>query len=170
MTGRRLKRDGECFGIYFSWTGSVQSPLGRPQLQIGPSPLTGARWNTSLTSDLVQRRLPCDGGFWTREEPVSTPFFGIWDKSAGRIGNSIAHIPDHYPSPQGRSESSPGSSGPTAPVDISTLGAFAYCVEATESLSQVTTFFLQQKVDFKSRTEVGSWLTRFKELDLRLVQ
>jgi hypothetical protein len=128
------------------------------------------RWNTSLTSDLVHRRLPCDGGFWTRSEPVTTPFFGIWDKSAGRIGNSIAHIPDHYPSPHERTDSTPGSSAAAGPVDASTLGAFAYCVEASESLSQVTTFFLQQKVDFKNRNEVGSWLTRFKELDLRLVQ
>jgi hypothetical protein len=55
-------------------------------------------------------------------------------------------------------------------VDTSKLGAFAYCIEATESLNQVTTFFLQQRVNFENRQEVGSWLTIFKELDLRLVQ
>ena len=55
-------------------------------------------------------------------------------------------------------------------VDTSKLGAFAYRIESTESLSQVTSFFLQQKVDFQNREEVGAWLTRFKELDLRLVQ
>lgn len=54
--------------------------------------------------------------------------------------------------------------------DMSTVGAFAYCIEATESLSRVTTFFLQQKINFHDRREVSSWLTRFKELDLRLVQ
>lgn len=50
------------------------------------------------------------------------------------------------------------------------MGAFAYNVEATESLSQVTTYFLQQSVDFDDRQQVSGWLTRFKELDLRLVQ
>jgi hypothetical protein len=50
------------------------------------------------------------------------------------------------------------------------LGALAYRIEATESLNQVTSFFLQQRVDFRNRQEVGAWLTRFKELDLRLVQ
>lgn len=138
-------------------------------------------WNTSLTSDDVRRRLPCDGGLWTEEEPVITPYFGIWDKSAAKIGKSIAFIPAHYPSPSSQRREkdldnnchqSPSASDfrPGSPVDISTLGAFAYCIEATESLSQVTTFFLQQKVNFQDRQEVGSWLTRFKELDLRLVQ
>ncbi|KAK2808450.1 hypothetical protein FQN50_004658 [Emmonsiellopsis sp. PD_5] len=137
-------------------------------------------WNTSLTSDDVRRRLPSDGGLWAQEEPVTTPYFGIWDKSAAKIGNSIAYIPAHYPSPdhlldnapdtRHRPSNIPSSGGPGAEgVDISTIGAFAYCIEATESLSQVTTFFLQQRVNFQDRQEVGSWLTRFKELDLRLV-
>lgn len=52
---------------------------------------------------------------------------------------------------------------------MSTVGAFAYRVEATESLSRVTTFFLQQRINHRDRQEMGSWLMRFKELDLRLV-
>jgi hypothetical protein len=35
-------------------------------------------WNTSLTADDVHRRLPADGGFFTREEPVTTPYFGMY--------------------------------------------------------------------------------------------
>jgi hypothetical protein len=54
-------------------------------------------------------------------------------------------------------------------IDASKLGAFAYCVEATESLSQVTTFFLQQRINWQDKEHAVSWLTRFKELDLRLV-
>ena len=107
------------------------------------------------------------------EDPVVTPYFGIWDKSAGKIGNSISHIPALYPSPNHNdyvTNGSPASSVGTANVDISKLGAFAYCIESTESLSQITSFFLQQLVDFRNRQEVVSWLTRFKELDLRLVQ
>ncbi|PVH73499.1 hypothetical protein DL98DRAFT_595018 [Cadophora sp. DSE1049] len=130
-------------------------------------------WNTSLTSDDVHRKLPCDGGLWHREEPSDTPYFGIWNKSAAKIGNSIAFIPAHYPTPDHEIEPdnvrSPGVASNSAVVDTSKLGAFAYCIEATESLSQVTTFFLQQRIDFQNRREVGSWLTRFKELDLRLV-
>lgn len=53
---------------------------------------------------------------------------------------------------------------------MTTVGAFAYCIEATESLSRITTYFLQQKINLDDRQEVSQWLTRFKELDLRLVQ
>jgi hypothetical protein len=55
-------------------------------------------------------------------------------------------------------------------LEKSTIGAFAYCIEATESMSRVTTYFLQQKINLQDQNQVGSWLTRFKELDLRLVQ
>ena len=102
-----------------------------------------------------------------------TPYFGIWDKSAAKIGNSISHIPALYPSPNQTdyvTDGSPAGKSGTENVDYSKLGAFAYCIESTESLSQVTSFFLQQLVDFQDRQEVVSWLTRFKELDLRLVQ
>ncbi|KAF1832071.1 hypothetical protein BDW02DRAFT_22342 [Decorospora gaudefroyi] len=129
-------------------------------------------WNTSLTADDVHRRLPADGGYFTREEPVTTPYFGIWNKAAARIGRSLANVPAQYndedPSfdqPQGASPTSANSY-----IDASKLGAFAYCVEATESLSQVTTFFLQQRINWHDKEHAVNWLTRFKELDLRLVQ
>ncbi|CAI7610453.1 unnamed protein product [Penicillium pancosmium] len=155
--------------------------LLKPLLSLPPSHLTSLlnSWNTSLTADDVHRRLPADGGLWHREEQVTTPFFGIWDRSEARIGNSIAFLPAQYSnipkSPESPTESpaqygSPQLASPgTTQPDMSTVGAFAYCVEATESLSRVTTFFLQQKINFHDRREVSSWLTRFKELDLRLV-
>ncbi|KAM5350768.1 hypothetical protein ACJ41O_007273 [Fusarium nematophilum] len=143
-------------------------------------------WNTSLTSNDVLRRLPCDVHLWHKEraveksqEEIITPYFNIWDKSAARIGNTITFIPSHIPSApqsQGRRE---GSQSPLddgalpsdfkSAIDVSMVGAFAYCVEATESLSRVTTHFLQQKVDLQNPQELSSWLTRFKELDLRLI-
>ncbi|KAL2784174.1 fungal-specific transcription factor domain-containing protein [Aspergillus keveii] len=132
-------------------------------------------WNTSLTADDVRRRLPCDGITWRKENPVVTPYFGIWDKSAGRIGNPIAFLPTHPVSvrptqDEGETPSDAGTSpGGVATVDMSTVGAYAYCLEATESLSRVTTYFLQQKVNLNDQKEFGAWLTRFKELDLRLV-
>ncbi|KAJ4359448.1 uncharacterized protein N0V89_000001 [Didymosphaeria variabile] len=129
-------------------------------------------WNTSLTSEDVHRRLPADGGYFTREEPVSTPFFGIWSKAAGRIGRSLANVPAQYneedPVTEPVQGSTPGSV--VGLIDSSKLGAFAYCVEATESLSQVTTFFLQQRINWQDKEHAINWLTRFKELDLRLVQ
>lgn len=131
-------------------------------------------WDTSLTSDDVHRRLPADGGYFTREEPVVTPYFGIWNKTAARIGRSLANVPAPYSEddsrveqPQGQGASPISANGY---IDASKLGAFAYCVEATESLSQVTTFFLQQKINARDKEHAVNWLTRFKELDLRLVQ
>ncbi|KAM0275863.1 hypothetical protein ACHAQH_007335 [Verticillium albo-atrum] len=135
-------------------------------------------WNTSLTSDDVNRRLPCDGITWRKEDPVQTPYFGIWDKGAGRIGNPIAFFPSHYgasshvkdeenQTPSETGASPPG--GPTAAIDMSAVGAFAYSIEATESLSRVNSYFLQQKVNMRDHRDLTSWLTRFKEMDLRLV-
>jgi hypothetical protein len=127
-------------------------------------------WNTSLTADDVHRRLPADGGYFTREEPVTTPYFGIWNKAAARIGRSLANVPAQYNEedpvevPTGASPSSANGH-----IDASKLGAFAYCVEATESLSQVTSFFLQQRINWQDKDHAINWLTRFKELDLRLV-
>lgn len=116
-----------------------------------------------------------DGSLWRKKEAVIAPYFGIWDKSAGRIGNSIAYLTTQYPtlaqSPE-EEHQSPGtmSNFGQNTEAMSSVGAFAYCVEATESMSRVTTYFLQQKVNLSDQKQIGSWLMRFKELDLRLVQ
>lgn len=152
------------------------SSKGRKQVQPFNSADT-CRWNTSLTAADVCRRLPICGGKWFEDEPAVTPYFGIWDRSRAKIGNSITFLPGHYPSPShsagaegtGTESSSHGQKG-SSTVDMSMVGAFAYYVESIESLSQITTYFLQTKIDFNNRQEVSSWLTRFKELDLRLVQ
>ncbi|KAG8628926.1 hypothetical protein KVT40_002791 [Elsinoe batatas] len=133
-------------------------------------------WNTSLTSEDVHQRLPADGYYFTREEPVLTPYFGIWNKSEARIGRSLMHAPAQYQSNDQpdtpvshRSARSPIRSAPSKLADASHLGAFAYCIEATESLCQVVAYFVRQPVDWNSKKDVLNWLTRFKELDLRLV-
>ncbi|KAM0280995.1 hypothetical protein ACHAQH_003724 [Verticillium albo-atrum] len=132
-------------------------------------------WNTSLTSDDVNRRLPCDGSAWRKEDSsVNTPYFGIWDKAAGRIGKPIVFLPSHYQAPSDGEQQTPSDQGtsPGAPprgVDMSAVGAFAYSVEATESLSRVNSYFLQQKVNIRDNRDLSNWLMRFKELDLRLV-
>ncbi|KIX05711.1 uncharacterized protein Z518_03683 [Rhinocladiella mackenziei CBS 650.93] len=131
-------------------------------------------WNTSLTSEDVHRRLPADGAFFTQEKSVLCPFFGLWNKTFAKLSVSLAaHVPAQYNEDDTPSdiipEASPPTSASTIAVDSSNLGAFAYCIEATESLNQVTTFFLQQRIDWQNRQDVLDWLTRFKELDLRLV-
>ncbi|CAH0040205.1 unnamed protein product [Clonostachys rhizophaga] len=136
-------------------------------------------WNNSLTATDVSRRLPVCGGKWYNETPCLTPYFGIWSRSAASLGNSITFLPTHYASPSKASNTDSGAvespvpirqrAKPDAPLDISNIGAFAYYIESIESLSRVNTYFLQQEVDFGDKQEVLSWLTRFKELDLRLV-
>lgn len=121
------------------------------------------------------------GTNWNTETPAVTPFFGIWDKSAAKIGNSVVSIPERYANSSQPTEISNVENTTIDPVtgerirtagtlDTSTIGAFAYYVESLESLCRINLYFLQQKIDFSNRRDVTSWLTRFKELDLRLVQ
>lgn len=106
---------------------------------------------------------------WARGERATTPYFGIWNKSAAKIGNPIAYL---QPTLSALSpETTPVKQNDISPAsDSLSVGAFAYRIEATESLSQLTSFFLQQPVNFYDRQQISNWLTRFKELDLRLVQ
>ncbi|KAH9229814.1 hypothetical protein K456DRAFT_1919450 [Colletotrichum gloeosporioides 23] len=138
------------------------------------------RCNASLTAVDVCRRLPVCGGRWYTETPAVTPYLGIWDRSSAKIGNSITFLPTHHSSPSQSNTvdaqavtnlARPETRGAvaSAPVDMSSIGAFAYYIESIESLSRINTYFLQEKVNFSDRKEVSDWLTRFKELDLRLV-
>ncbi|KAF6803389.1 fungal specific transcription factor [Colletotrichum musicola] len=129
----------------------------------------------TLTAEEVSRRLPVDGGLWRKCQPALTPFFDIWDSNAANIANTIAFLPSQYEVTGQESSnhftnenelSAEKSSSYARPAKI---GAFSYCIEAVESLSRITSFFLQQKINYLDRSEVSSWLTRFKELDLRLV-
>ncbi|TVY49129.1 hypothetical protein LOCC1_G001208 [Lachnellula occidentalis] len=107
-------------------------------------------WNFSLTSADVRRRLPCEGALWEEGHALNTPtpYFGVADKST----NSAL--------PTSRPELD----------DQASIGGFAYCIEASESLRLVSTFFLRHAVNVSDVHDVQVWLMRFKELDLRLVQ
>lgn len=99
-----------------------------------------------------------------------------------KMGKSVSFLPSHFSSladkekdeaataPASRRVSPAPPAPETGRVDISTIGSFAYCVEATESLNRVVKFFLQRPVNFESRKEFSAWITRFKELDLKLIQ
>ena len=54
--------------------------------------------------------------------------------------------------------------------ELASIGGFAFCIEATENLNLVTSFFLQHPLTFHDTQEMHLWLMRFKELDLRLVK
>lgn len=135
------------------------------------------RWNTSLTADDVSRRLPADGTRWYLETSVHTPYFGIWDTSAASIDTSLAFMPaiasrttardvdaTKTTSPEDRSGGAP------AMTDLESIGGLAYLIEATESMNRIVTYFLRQNINFRDEGQLTRWLTRFKELDLRLVQ
>jgi hypothetical protein len=116
-------------------------------------------WKPSFASEGVNCRLPCDGISWRKENEVATPYFGILERSS------------RYPAHQ-QATLSQGKAAETArshEVDTSGLGAFAYSIEATESLHRVTTSLLQGKFDPRDQRDLDQWLARFKELDLRLV-
>lgn len=97
------------------------------------------------------------------------------------IGKSVSFLPNHVSSLTEKTEdleavSSTSAHASFAPAvgmhegDVSTIGSFAYCIEATESLNRIVKFFLQRPVNFQNRQELGAWLTRFKEMDLQLIQ
>lgn len=112
-------------------------------------------WNNSLTNADVRRRLPCEGAIWEEGVSVRTPYFGI----AERSNLSAEQV------------STPNSGRHAAnEEEVDSLGGFAFCIEATESLNLVTTFFLRQPVRFSQAQQFQLWLMNFKELDLRLVK
>ncbi|GIZ41056.1 hypothetical protein CKM354_000437300 [Cercospora kikuchii] len=54
-------------------------------------------------------------------------------------------------------------------LELSTIGALAYNIEATDSMSRVMSYVLQSRVDVRDAGQITAWLSRFKELDSRLV-
>lgn len=130
-------------------------------------------WNPSLTAQDVNRRLPSNGRSWNANESAPTPFFGILDRSTAKIGSPVSSYGSNMR--QGSIDEFRAPNHGQSPMCASSLesqhvGALAFRIEATESLSQVTSLFLQQEIDFENREQVSKWLVRFKELDLRLVQ
>ncbi|EON65998.1 hypothetical protein W97_05241 [Coniosporium apollinis CBS 100218] len=111
-------------------------------------------WNNSLTSADVRRRLPCEGAIWQAGNPVRTPYFGIAERSSPS---------QHVLTPTSERH-------PADEEEVESIGGFAFCIEATESLNLVTAFFLQHAIDFIDPQGIQMWLMRFKELDLRLVK
>jgi hypothetical protein len=117
-------------------------------------------WDLSIPSASIRRRLPCERVLWEEGQPleIPAPFFSTVEKRLHGLGN-----PDS-PSPGDPLMSSADAKDPTS------IGGFAYRIEATETLSLVTLFLLKNPVDVSNPQRVQIWMMRFKELDLRLVQ
>lgn len=114
-------------------------------------------WNNSITGADVRRRLPCEGALWQAGNCVPTPYFGIVERSST--------------SATGGANLTPSSERQAVDEEeVNNIGGFAFCVEATESLNLVTTFFLRQAVNFNNPREIQIWLLKFRELDTRLVR
>lgn len=111
-------------------------------------------WNNSLTDMDIRRRLPCEKAIWQEGRSVQTPYFGIAERS--QVSTEQARIPNSERKSANEEE-------------VESLGGFAFCIEATESLNLVTTFFLRQPVNFSQAQQTQVWLMNFKDLGLRLV-
>lgn len=112
--------------------------------------MTGS--NSLLSNGDIKRRLPCNGEIWERSKvlDVTAPYFGIADRQS-QLDQSL---------PMDESDGE----------DRDLLGGFAFCVEATESLSLVTSFARHQDLKFPESRQAQVWLTDFKQLDMRLRQ
>ena len=107
-------------------------------------------WGNSITGAGLRRRLPCEGTIWEREVPVQTPYFG--SEPTAQVSTPTSEKP--------LSESGA----------MEHIGGFAFCLEASDNLNLVTSFFLQRAVKFEGPQQVRLWLLKFRELDLRLVK
>ena len=107
-------------------------------------------WSNSINGAGLRRRLPCEGTLWEREVPVQTPYFG--KESAAQVSTPTS---EELPSESDAMEH---------------IGGFAFCLEASDNLNLVTSFFLQRAVKFEGPQQVRLWLLKFRELDLRLVK
>ncbi|KAF9772965.1 hypothetical protein IL306_009281 [Fusarium sp. DS 682] len=130
-------------------------------------------WSPAIDSAGIRRRLPMCGGNWFYNEPAITPYFGNWDQPIAQ--NDQDTSPCHSASNTGGLErigstSRSGRHSDNTTGDISKIGSLAYYIQSIDSLSQIFKTFLQSAVDFTNRQQVSLWLTKFKELDLRLVQ
>lgn len=78
----------------------------------------------SLTCADARRRLPCENSIWEVEKSVRTRYFGIQDMEISDFSDSSI-------------------SAEETTEEVKFLGAFAYCIEATEFLVSSCSKFLQ---------------------------
>lgn len=126
-------------------------------------------WNPSLTAVDVRRRLPINGEYWNDNIPHRGRYFGFQS-----IKPETPHGDEETPCTSSGNYSllsaTTDENKSSLEDEVKALGGFSYCVEASEFLSAVTQFFLQQDVHPQSLAELQEWMNGFKDLDLRLAQ
>nr|CDI53957.1 c6 transcription [Melanopsichium pennsylvanicum 4] len=124
-------------------------------------------WSNSLSILHCRRRLPCEGSLWRLRTLVHTPFFGDGVKAQFLSRDSSPRPPG---SPQEGAHHQHNATSSEQDSSTDSIGGFAYCIEATETLNLVTKFLLQHSLAFKEQKEAQRWLMRFRDLDLRLIK
>lgn len=89
---------------------------------------------------------------------METSFFKIHQQNEAETEAAEEEAPSPFP---------PAYTNSDGPIGI---GGLAYTIEATESLFLVTKFHERHHLDFKSSNQLSSWLTKFRQLDSRLLQ
>ncbi|UNI13368.1 hypothetical protein JDV02_000118 [Purpureocillium takamizusanense] len=111
----------------------------------------------AISSKSIRRRLPCDGCMWESDQCVETSYFKLDDQP--QVEDSAApEETSPFPPPYATKE------GPNG------VGGLAYTIEATESLSLITKFNLRHSLEHGDANRLSAWLTRFRQLDSRLLQ
>ncbi|KAJ6447287.1 subtilisin-like protein [Purpureocillium lavendulum] len=111
----------------------------------------------AISSKGIRRRLPCDGCMWESDQCVETSYFKLDDQPQVEETNAQEET-SPFPPPYATKE------GPNG------VGGLAYTIEATESLSLVTKFNLRHSLEHADANRLSAWLTRFRQLDSRLLQ
>jgi hypothetical protein len=107
-----------------------------------------------ISSDDIRLRLPCDGYMWQQDLAVETGYFKTQQ-------NDSSNEEDVVPFNLDSLENNDRSSG---------IGGLALTIEASESLYLITQFHNRHRLDFIGPTKVSRWLSKFRQLDSRLLQ
>lgn len=104
--------------------------------------------NFSLSSADVQRRLPNKESYWNDNvcPSIPTPYFRVTDAN---------------------------SRGSTPRLEIghqTSVGSFAYEIEAAQNLSLVVMFLVQWPLSVEAPQDSQSWQRQFEDLDLQLIR
>lgn len=111
----------------------------------------------AIDSRTIHQRLPCDGCIWESDQCVETSYFKVDGQQQNDTQDSFGESPSFLSPPDVRESAS-------------SLGGFAYTIEATDNLSLVTQFNHRYALEPENSSKLSAWLNRFRQLDSRLLQ
>lgn len=105
-----------------------------------------AGWKPTIEASRIERRLPTDGFIFQDAGPARARYFQPdRDPAFGEEGIDYER------------------------EEIACLGGLSYSVEATEWLIQIAEFYIQKEIDANDTQAVQSWLSKFRKMDMQLV-